>query len=143
MLVKTQIKWSRFDRLVREMAKVILSEYAPRTIVGLARGGLPMATMLSHILKKPLVIVSTRSYSGKVRNKLVFEESGLEVVEGPVLIVDEIADSGETLKRTIEHYSRFECRTAVLVCKATSSIVPNYAGMYIRGSEWVVFPWEG
>lgn len=90
-------------------------------IVGIDRGGLPVAVHLSHFLDLPL------------ENPNFLHEADYQ----STIIVDDIADTGETL----EHYVRLGFRyTATLFYKKRSIIKPTF---YVRETDkWIVFPWE-
>jgi len=52
------------------------------------------------------------------------------------LVCDDIADTGETLKR----FKGFD--TLTWVVKPRSVIKPNSSFLEVEDDEWVVFPWE-
>lgn len=82
-------------------------------VYGVPMGGIPVAGILSSLLNVPLVFSLTSS---------------------DILVVDDICDSGETLKRYPDNDK------AVLVSRESSSSLCNYIGTIQSG--WVVFPWE-
>ena len=51
------------------------------------------------------------------------------------LVVDDICDTGETLKRSIAGF------TATLHYKPTAVFTPDFYAKEV-GSEWLVYPWE-
>ena len=66
-----------------------------------------------------------------------------------VLLVDDLADSGITLKKSIdwlEHFYGFyldeKVRTGVLFYKSVSSFKPNYYIDYLEDSPWIHMPFE-
>jgi hypoxanthine phosphoribosyltransferase len=87
----------------------------PTGVYGLPRGGLILAVMLSHKLAVPLLMAP---YDG-------------------CLIVDDIADSGESLV----HYDRMGYDIATIVLGDNSSVKPI---LYYkkREADWVKFFWE-
>lgn len=68
------------------------------------------------------------------------------------LVVDDVADSGKTLKKVVEllteqgvhdktgNLVRFEVRTAVLYEKPRTIIKPDYA--WRTTDRWISFPWS-
>lgn len=95
-------------------------------IMGIPRGGLPIAVYLSHLLKKPLLekqeIFSKIAASRKDKCH-------------EYIIVDDIADSGKTLTKNFYNFP-----TATLFIKPNSIHVPTF---YIENTiDWIVFPWE-
>lgn len=65
-----------------------------------------------------------------------------------VLLVDDLADSGSTLRRGIEwlkyHYGFYidELRTAVIWHKAISTVTPDYCVDYLPDNPWIHQPFE-
>jgi hypoxanthine phosphoribosyltransferase len=82
-------------------------------IVGIGRGGLIPAVMISHKLHIPFV----------------------SRINKDTLVVDDICDTGETLKNTIGMY------TATLHYKPTAIFTPDFYSKEV-GTEWIVYPWE-
>ena len=94
-------------------------------IYGIARGGLTPATLLSHILDIPMV--STLEYLGE---------------QSPYyLIVDDINDSGKTIK-ALNYHTDMIFKTAVLYERANSQEEADYYGEKIHHNGWIIFPWE-
>lgn len=118
----------------------------PDYIVGLSRGGLIPATILSHMTDIPLVPVKYSSKSGNGDNRN--HDNVLPHIDGAtLLIVDDISDSGNTLREVVDHY-RYEghtVRTAALYYKelANPVFVPDIVWKTIpEDGPWIVFPWE-
>ena len=113
---KVYLSWDDIDQLTSIIALQVLVEFPNiDSIYGIARGGLIPATMLSHKLGIP--------YS-----------SELTLTS---LIVDDICDSGQTLKEW-EGYT-----TAVLHYKPhTACSVPTIHATIHSGDEWIIYPWE-
>ena len=55
-----------------------------------------------------------------------------------VLVVDDIADSGNTLAQIQRH----NFLTATLARRYSSSFSPLFVGVDILDDHWLVFPWE-
>jgi hypoxanthine phosphoribosyltransferase len=56
-----------------------------------------------------------------------------------------LTDTGETLSVTVKYLKRFrpkEVRTAVLLHKTCSKIVPDYFVKRAAKWRWVIFPWH-
>jgi len=115
---KIFLTWDEVEELVDRIATRITNEFSNIThIYGIPRGGLIPAVMLSHKLGIPLT------------------DNGYETLT--TLIVDDISDSGETLKEWEG------LNTAVLLHKPhTSCSVPTINGNIHRGNEWIIYPWE-
>src|SRR5690606_15722526 len=108
------------------------------TILCLARGGMRPGDILSRIFEKPLAIMSTSSYRANAGTtqghldiaKYITTPQG--EIAGRVLLVDDLADSGDTLQAVVkllrEHYKPIsELRTAVIWTKARSTFQSDYS----------------
>jgi len=85
------------------------------SVFGLKRGGYIPAVWVSHKLNLP--------YS--------------DVILPNTLVIDDICDSGITLKNTVG------CYTAVLHYKPhTSCFTPDIYASIHDGDEWIYYPWE-
>jgi hypoxanthine phosphoribosyltransferase len=127
---KNYITWQQLDEIIDNLANIIVkAQFAYKIkyegILGLPRGGLIPAVMLSHKLNIPLI------------TKISKEKT-------PYLLVDDINDTGTTLKNFLGNApGKGEFIDAVVICnKRTSSFkdVP-FSGMHIN-DVWQVFPWE-
>ena len=144
---KTYYTWQQFDndvtRLVRKLQR---SKYKPGTIVGMARGGLPLAVVLSHRLHCPLLIVSAKTYADnkKQMDTVILNSSFTVPLKSPVLIVDEVADSGKTLQVLMSHFEScgVELKTLTLHYKPRSAVKPNFYADIKANEEWICYPWE-
>jgi hypoxanthine phosphoribosyltransferase len=118
---KVYLTWNDIDNLVDKLAnEVSQAAVPPLYITGLPRGGLIPAVMLSHKLNIPFVNISL------IR--------ALPAVD--VLVVDDIADSGETLLQ----YKAYQ--TAVLHYKLQSEATPTYYAEEVENDSWIVYPFE-
>ncbi len=137
--------WQQLDEDCMLLVKKI-RQYNPKTIVALARGGLTLGVKLSHLLHKPLMIISAKAYNEnkKITNTIVLNSSYTAPLQSPVLIVDECVDSGTTLKIVADHFETLgvEVRTAILIYKKQSKIKPDYYIKEMDNKTWTVFPWE-
>jgi len=115
---KIYLTWDDINNLVDKLAEEILSTPTqPLYITGLPRGGLIPAVILSHKLNIPFISID-------------------KIQSTNILIVDDIADSGETLSQFSEY------RTAVLHYKPHSSHIPTFYAKEIANDDWIVYNWE-
>jgi hypoxanthine phosphoribosyltransferase len=142
--------------IMRDIAK---DTWRPDYIVGLTRGGLVPAVMLSHYMNVPMesLNVSFRDGGSCVSNCGMSEDA----YNGKnILVVDDINDSGKTLSWIKEDWKTscmpnnpvwdtiwgYNVRVAVMINNEASEFVDiNYTGKTINKletPEWCVFPWE-
>jgi hypoxanthine phosphoribosyltransferase len=143
------MNWNRFYALSREVArKIKLSGYKPDVIIGLARGGWILSRVLCDFLGvRDLFSVKvehwgiTASPDGEARVKYPLS---LDLSGRKVLVVDDITDTGESMKKAVEHVKALgpaEIRTAALRHIEGSKFIPDYYGEEIEW-RWVIFPWN-
>jgi len=87
-----------------------------------------------------LCYVQARHYRGKARRSCVSLSPILGRVEAPVLIIDDIIDTGDTIRAVKRRIGKRRADVAVLFVKPWSRVRPDYCVKEIDG--WVVFPWE-
>ena len=143
------LTYERFGRAVRELATAIAdSGYDPDWIVSIARGGLLLGGALGYALPlKNIATINVEFYTD------VDERLEVPVVLPPVLdlvdlddtrvlVVDDVADTGETLKLVVDLLRPrvAEVRSAVLYQKSRSMVRPEYA--WRQTDVWINFPWS-
>jgi len=143
------ISWKEYFRDVTYLAdKINRDGFKPHVLVAVARGGLVPARILSDLLAVDLIYtITVKAYKGiEKRSTETNILQGLEqkhVYNKIVLVVDDIVDTGETLREVLKHIRSLkprEVRTAVPYVKPWSKIKPDY---YVKEvQEWVVFPYE-
>jgi uncharacterized protein len=121
-------------------------------ILCLARGGMRPGDVLSRVFDKPLAIMSTSSYrsdAGTIQGRLDLAKyitMPKGDLGGRVLLVDDLADSGVTLKAVVDRLrgmpSISELRSAVIWLKALSSYEPDYFVETLPTSPWIHQPFE-
>jgi hypothetical protein len=127
--------------------KVKKSGFEPDVIVGIARGGWMPARILSDLMDNPnLANVKAEFYLDvyKTMKKPMITQSVSTSVEGKtVLVVDDVADTGESLKLVKEHLITKGASNVKIGClhyKPWSILKPDY---YVRETRaWVIYPWE-
>lgn len=143
---KIQMTWAMYDILVQQMSEHY-QDQSIDLIVGLKRGGLPLAVSLSHKLNIPMDVLDWQTRDGKGRDLCKLTDFKNQFTHGGVkiLFVDDICDSGLTIS-DIKHIFP-EARFTVLVDKLKNNKLVDYVPNRIRGGfdnddVWVTFPWE-
>ena len=149
------VSWEEYRRLIETLAfNVYDSGWKFDSLLCLARGGLRPGDILSRIFDMPLNILSTSSYreaAGTIQGSLdigkYIASSRPDSLKGRVLLVDDLVDSGLTLKKVVEHLQNnypgvTEVRTAVLWWKGCSQVEPDYYVEYLGDNPWIHQPFE-
>lgn len=126
-------------------------------IIGLTRGGLTPAVMLSHATGCPMHALDYSSNRGNGDQKRPNDTFPVDLIHrySTILIVDEIVDTGHTLKDLTEEINKLEHElnrwvdvfTIAVVYKdlPDGAHVPTYHHIRIEPDAahlWCVFPWE-
>lgn len=148
------VSYDEYHNLIEKLAlKVYQSGWEFDTILCLARGGMRPGDILSRIFDKPLAIMSTSSYraeAGTVQGQLDIARyitTPKGEIAGRVLLVDDLADSGHTLRAVIDtlrnHYAPItELRSAVIWTKTVSVFTPDYSVEFLPTNPWIHQPFE-
>ncbi|WHZ11611.1 MAG: Xanthine-guanine phosphoribosyltransferase [Burkholderiaceae bacterium] len=149
------VSYDEYHSLIEKLAlKVHQSQWEFDTILCLARGGMRPGDVLSRIFDKPLAIMSTSSYraeAGTVQGHLDIAHyitTPKGEIAGRVLLVDDLADTGHTLRAVVEmlrtkYPAITELRTAVIWAKGLSSFPADYAVEHLPTNPWIHQPFEG
>ncbi len=147
------VSWDEYHLLSERLAlKVAHSGWAFDQILCLARGGMRPGDVLSRVFDKPLAIMSTSSYraeAGTIQGRLDLAKyitMPKGELAGRVLLVDDLADTGHTLRAVVERLRGMpairELRAAVIWVKGVSTYVPDYHVESLPTSPWIHQPFE-
>ncbi len=140
--------WNQIYSLLVKLAETVRkSKYEPDVIVGVSRGGWIPSRIMSDLLENPkLANVATEYYLGVTETKQepnLTQPVSISVKDKKVLVVDDVADTGESLKLVKSHLKEqgaSEVRVTTIYYKPWSVTVPDY---YEKETcRWVIFPWE-
>ncbi len=144
---KTRVKeltWQDFDRAVQTFALAIRQTYAPEAVVGVVHGGVFVGGALSSALGAeffPVRISRRNRDRGQTKPKLS-GEMPRELKGKRVLIVDDVASSGDTLVLATTLALKTgakDVKTAVLVSRP-EGFEPDFGAL--STDALVVFPWD-
>lgn len=143
-----KVSWNRLEELVERLAERVSKDGRPDLLVGILRGGMTVAHLLSDVLEYDEIYpIGCSSYVDvrKKRELRVYSPLMLKDLSGKrVLVVDDVADSGGTLReivrREVVPKNPLEVKTATLHIKPWSTFKPDY---YVEVTDaWIVYPWE-
>jgi hypoxanthine phosphoribosyltransferase len=143
------LTWDLLGEASRHLAQAVVdSGFAVDVVVAVARGGLPAGGALAYALgTKAVGTLNVEFYTG-VDERLAAPEVLPPLLDTDALtglhalVVDDVADTGETLAlvRDLMATHCAEVRTAVLYAKSRSVIEPDY--VWRRTDRWITFPWS-
>ena len=120
---KHYFSWEDYDDAIKHIVEYYKDyDLDCGAVYGLPRGGLPIAVSLSHRLNLPLLM---NYYDRKI------------VTDKQILVVDDIADTGHTLRNFKNEHN--------VICTFhyhEQSIVEPDFYCEEKGDKWIVYPWE-
>lgn len=140
--------WNQIYDMLLDLADRIRKDgFKPDAIVGISRGGWPPARVLSDLLSNPnLANVRAEFYLGFAETRdepSLTQPISIRAVGKRILIVDEVADTGKSLRLVKEHIveqGAEDLKTVTVYYKPWSVVKPDY---YAKETiDWIVFPWE-
>ena len=149
------VSYDEYHNLIEKLAiKIHQSGWDFDTILCLARGGLRPGDILSRVFDKPLAIMSTSSYRAEAGTQQGVLDIARYIttpkgeIAGRVLLVDDLADTGKTLKAVIDQlrgdYTPItELRSAVIWTKGVSAFNADYSIEFLPTNPWIHQPFEG
>ncbi|MFE3076915.1 phosphoribosyltransferase [Nocardia tengchongensis] len=146
---REELSWQLFGVAGRELAQTIADDgFEPDLILSIARGGLFVAGALGYALDvKNLHVMNVEFYTG-IDQRLDLPvmlppvPSAVDLTGATVLVADDVADTGKTLKLVRDFCSDHvaEVRCAVIYQKPHSEVDCEY--VWKRTDKWINFPWS-
>ena len=142
------LSWRDVYNLTLQLSeRIVNSGFIPDVIVGIARGGWIPARILSDVLyANTLQNIRIEYYTdvgAKGKEPRITQPLTGSMEKKTMLLVDEVADTGDTLVHAVEHVKKLgvdDVRSAVLHYKPTSIVKPDY--YMVETTSWTVYPWE-
>lgn len=149
MAEREELTWELFGTASRELARQVAgSGFEPDLILSIARGGLFVAGALGYALDvKNLHVMNVEFYTG-VNERLELPvmlppvPNAVDLAGATVLVADDVADTGATLKLVRDFCADqvAEVRCAVVYEKPTSAVACEC--VWRRTDRWINFPWS-
>ena len=143
------MSWDMFGQSARDVAQMVTDDgYEPDMVLAIARGGLLIGGAIGYALSiKNVYTMNVEFYTGvderlDVPRILPPAPDFVDLSEGKLLVVDDVADTGHTLA-SVEEFCEGkvgEVRTAVLYEKSHSVVKCDY--VWRRTDMWINFPWS-
>ncbi|MGW6742487.1 phosphoribosyltransferase [Streptomyces sp. NPDC055025] len=146
---RENLSYETFGVAVRELAQTIADDgYEPDIVLSIARGGVFVAGGLAYALDcKNIHLVNVEFYTGvgttlAMPVMLAPVPDVVDFSHKKVLVADDVADTGKTLKLVrdfcVDHVA--EVRSAVIYEKTQSLVKCEY--VWKRTEDWINFPWS-
>ncbi|GAB3581913.1 phosphoribosyltransferase [Amycolatopsis endophytica] len=149
MAEREELTWELFGSASRELAQRIADDgYEPDVILSIARGGLFVAGALGYALDvKNLHVMNVEFYTG-VGERLEMPvmlppvPNAVDLTGAKVLVADDVADTGGTLKLVRDFCAGHvaDVRCAVVYEKPWSEVKCEY--VWRRTDRWINFAWS-
>lgn len=140
------VTWNTLHAHIHSLSeKIKASHVSIDCIATIARGGLALSNMLADFLQVPVTSFTVTTYKNMEKQsepEIKFSISP-EVRDKKILLFDDIADTGETLKFGVEYLKQagaIETHTSALFLKPKSIVIPDFYEKKVN--EWVIFPFE-
>ncbi|MGW1464558.1 phosphoribosyltransferase [Streptomyces sp. NPDC002308] len=146
---RENLTYEGFGLAVRELAQAVADDgYEPDVVLSIARGGVFVAGGLAYALDcKNIHLVNVEFYTGvgttlEMPVMLAPVPNVVDFTRKKVLIADDVADTGKTLKLVrdfcLDHVA--EVRSAVIYEKPQSLVKCEY--VWKKTDRWINFPWS-
>ena len=117
-------------------------------VIGIARGGMIPATMMSYLFNAKLLSYDVSSYEGTEQGDIeINQDIDLDSIDkdSKVLVIDDICDSSKTMqhiKQKIGNSRYKSVRYVTLFAREKTKHVVDHYGVTVKEGTWLVFPWE-
>lgn len=140
------ISWKHYHQSAQKLAAAILTrDGSSDEIVAISRGGLTLGHLLSDLLRIPISTITIQSYTDIQTAGVATLTAKLanSIKNKRILLVDDVSDTGKTLKRAIKylHHAGAKSVTSVTMFYKPHSVYrPDYFAK--ETTRWILFPYE-
>jgi hypoxanthine phosphoribosyltransferase len=140
-----QLTWDDFAGLADRLAE-LLEPIQPQLILGIARAGLFPATLVASTLRRELFPIRL---TRRLNDQVLYDQPvwkvpiPLDVTGKVIAIIDEIADTGQTLAIAAQSalgFGALQVVTASLISHSWAEPAPQICSLVT--DEFVIFPWN-
>lgn len=151
MVRKIHIDQNTFEKMIGSLYNLIKEDGTNFDfVVGIAEGGLPISSALSYLLKKPHKKIKISLYetnSSKKRSIPHIEILDNIDTNSHFLLVDDIVDSGETIKHfqdktQFKQGKHFKIASLHWYPHGDFKIIPDFYSDIKHENTWIIYPWE-
>jgi len=123
-------------------------------VVAITKGGLPIAAIIANKYLNHPPVITLQIKEIVAEGKANYQTKTIQIVaplnpfplhRKHILIVDDVADSGKTLKATVKLIKTKKPKSITTLClhyKSRTSVKPNIYVNKVRSQTWIVYPWE-
>ncbi len=142
MTEKIYISWEEFHQDTKDLCQKIKATGKYNKIIAVSRGGLIPAGIIAYELDiRNNEAINFSSYDNDEQRKTQDIEFAAEVgnVDENTLIIDDLADSGQTFQILRQHYP--QARFVTVYAKEQGA---KQVDIYAKDipNKWIVFPWD-
>ncbi|WP_010916518.1 phosphoribosyltransferase [Thermoplasma volcanium] len=147
----TLVTWEDIDRWCGKISRDVADTFKVDTIIGIARGGVVPARILSDRLwVKDMLSVKTEHWgltATKDGEAVLKTKIDTDLRGRKVLVVDDITDTGESMSVAYNYIKSLhpdELKSATMLHINRSKYVPDYYAELITEKNWAwfIFPWN-
>ena len=137
---KTYYTWRDYEADIHQ-----IRDFEFDHVVGIYRGSLPMAVHISNVFEVPMSIIGLQTRDGNDKEPYMIKSIDHIHRGSPgkkILIVDDIYDTGLTMKKIIRYLTPYSVDRLQGFCLFGKENKFNISYANEHDGSWIVFPWE-
>ena len=144
--MKTLYTWydiqPQCEKIVKEL-KDTYTDIIEYEIVGISRGGLVPAVVISNLLGiRKVYSLGLKTYKDQEKDNAEIYQVPDLAGNNKIILIDDISDTGGSFIIARDLYRQKQLVTVSLYMKEKTKFVPDIVGSSVDNNIWVVFPWE-